>query len=109
MVQAISPASEIEPGFHVTADSLVGRACESRNSVVLEDAEPVSAEGCPYGGLPRAIGSVAIVPVISGDRDDRALVVEGKRRAKLARRGAERRPVAALARGRWRSSGRSKR
>lgn len=100
VVQAISPASEIEPGFHVTADSLVGRACVEQLPFVLEDAEPASAEGCPYGGLPRAIGSVAIVPVISGDQTIGALVVEGKEKGEISQHEARNVGLlAALARG----------
>jgi len=100
VVQAISPASEIEPGFHVTADSLVGRACIEQLPFVLEDAEPISADGCPYGGLPRAIGSVAVVPVISGDQTIGALVVEGKEKAEIGAHEARNVGLlAALARG----------
>ena len=100
VVQSISPMSDIEPGFHVTADSLVGRVCAEKLPLVLEDAEAVSADGCPYGGLPRAIGSVAIVPVLSGDQTIGALVVEGKDKGAVSQH--ESRNVgllAALARG----------
>jgi diguanylate cyclase (GGDEF)-like protein len=100
VVQAISPSSEIEPGFHVTADSLVGRACIAQLPFVLEDAEPESADGCPYGGLPRAIGSVAIVPVISGDQTIGAIVVEGKEKGEVGPHEARNVGLlAALARG----------
>lgn len=78
VVQAISPGSDIEAGFHVTADSLVGRACIEKLPIVLDDAESVSADGCPYGGMPRRIGSVAIVPVLGAEHAIGALVVEGK-------------------------------
>ena len=78
VVQAISPASEIEPGFHVTADSLVGRVCTEGLRMVMDDAAPAVIEGCPYGGLPRPIGSVAIIPVMETDHAIGAIVVEGK-------------------------------
>jgi diguanylate cyclase (GGDEF)-like protein len=77
VVQAISQSADIEPGFHVTADSLVGRACVERLPIVLEDAEAETAEHCPFGGLPRLVGSVAVVPVVSGDLTIGALIVEG--------------------------------
>lgn len=77
VVQAVSPSADIEPGFHVTADSLVGRACVGQLPLVLDDAASATAEHCPFGGLPRAIGSVAIVPVLTGDQTIGAIVVEG--------------------------------
>jgi diguanylate cyclase (GGDEF)-like protein len=78
VVQAISEGAGIEPGFHVTADSLVGRACVERLPMILEDAVAATAETCPYGGLTRPIGSVAIVPVTGTLHAIGALVVEGK-------------------------------
>jgi diguanylate cyclase (GGDEF)-like protein len=78
VLQAISPTAEIEPGFHVTADSLVGHVCEQGLLLVLEDARSATADSDPYGGLPRPIGSVAVVPVKSGDQVIGALVVEGE-------------------------------
>jgi len=78
VVQAITPASDIEPGFHVTADSLVGRVCVEGLPLVMEDAAPSVIEGCPYGGLPRPIGSAAIVPIIGTDHPIGAIVVEGR-------------------------------
>ena len=77
VVQAATPTAEIEPGFHVTADSLVGRVCVEQLPLVLEDASSETAEHCPYGGLPRRVGSIAIVPVLSGDHTIGAVVVEG--------------------------------
>jgi diguanylate cyclase (GGDEF)-like protein len=77
VVQAISPAIEIEAGFHVTADTKVGQACEAKKPLLFEDAHLATEAEDPYGGLPRAIGSLAIVPVCSGDRAIGALVVEG--------------------------------
>jgi diguanylate cyclase (GGDEF)-like protein len=78
VVQATSPAIDVEAGFHVTADSLVGRACTEGLPMLLEEAQSATAETCPYGGLPREIGSLAIVPVKSGERVIGAIVVEGK-------------------------------
>lgn len=78
VVQAISPTSEIEPGFHVTVDSLVGRVCVEGLRFVLDDASPAVVDGCPYGGLPRPIGSAAIIPIMSGEHAIGAIVVEGK-------------------------------
>jgi diguanylate cyclase (GGDEF)-like protein len=95
VVQAISPSSEIEPGFHVTADSLVGRVCIEQLPLVLDDARSESAKACPFGGLARAIGSVAIVPVISGDQTIGALIVEGAAPGDVAQHEA--RNVALLA------------
>jgi len=100
VVQAITPASEIEAGFHVTVDSVVGKVCMEKLPLVLDDAEHVSSDGCPYGGLPRPIGSVAIVPVISADQTIGAIVVEGNERGAVGQH--ESRNVgllAALARG----------
>jgi diguanylate cyclase (GGDEF)-like protein len=100
VVQAISPASDIEPGFHVTADSLVGTVCDGRLPLLLEDARSGTAESDPYGGLARPIGSLAIVPVRSGEQVIGALVVEGKEPGAVAQHEA--RNVAllgALARG----------
>jgi diguanylate cyclase (GGDEF)-like protein len=84
LLQAISPTVEIEPGFHVTADSLVGRVCNEKLPLLLEDARSETAESCPYGGLKREIGSLAIVPVKSGDEVIGALVVEGKEPGNVA-------------------------
>ncbi len=78
VLQAASSSADIEPGFHVTADSLIGRACTEKLPLVLEDAESETAEHCPFGGLPRTVGSVAIVPVLSGDQVIGALIVEGQ-------------------------------
>jgi hypothetical protein len=63
VVQAVSPAADIEPGFHVTRESLVGEVCASGLPLVLEDATSATAEQCPFGGQRRAIGSL-------GDRSD---------------------------------------
>ena len=71
-------AGAIEPGFHVTADSIVGRACVERLPMILEDALAATAENCPYGGITRPIGSVAVVPVVGALHTIGALVVEGK-------------------------------
>jgi diguanylate cyclase (GGDEF)-like protein len=78
VVQAVSPISEIEPGFHVTADTMVGRACIEHVTILREDARLAADEGCPYGGLSRRIGSLAVVPILSDDEAIGALVVEGK-------------------------------
>ncbi len=78
VVQAVSPTSDIEPGFHVTADTMVGRACAERLTILREDAQLAADEGCPYGGLSRRIGSLAVVAILSGDEAIGALVVEGK-------------------------------
>jgi diguanylate cyclase (GGDEF)-like protein len=77
VVQAVSPSADIEPGFHVTADSLVGRVCVEQLPIVLEGAAAATAEHCPFGGLPRSVGSVAIAPILSGERTIGALIVEG--------------------------------
>jgi diguanylate cyclase (GGDEF)-like protein len=78
VVQAVSPSADIEPGFHVTADSLVGRACIERLPLVLEDAESETTAACPFGGLPRVVGSLAIVPVLGTEDVIGALIVEGR-------------------------------
>jgi diguanylate cyclase (GGDEF)-like protein len=78
VVQAVSPSADIEPGFHVTEDSLIGRACVERLPFVLEDAESETIAACPFGGLPRVVGSLAIVPVLSSDEVIGALIVEGR-------------------------------
>lgn len=78
VVQAVAPSIDIEAGFHVTIDSLVGRACSSQLAMVMDDATAATAEACPYGGLPRPIGSFAIVPILGTDHAIGALVVEGK-------------------------------
>jgi diguanylate cyclase (GGDEF)-like protein len=77
VVQAVSPSIDLEVGFHVTAESMVGRVCVERLPLLLEDARPGTSEACPFGGLPRRIGSVAIVPVMSADDVIGALIVEG--------------------------------
>jgi diguanylate cyclase (GGDEF)-like protein len=77
VVQAISPSMEIEPGFHVVADTKVGRACESKTPLLYEDARLATENEDPYGGLARTVGSLAIVPICSGERAIGALVVEG--------------------------------
>ena len=76
VIQAISPESGLEAGFHVTADSLIGRACTEQLPFVMEDAVSATMRQCPYGGLARAVGSMAIVPVLSADQMIGALVVE---------------------------------
>jgi diguanylate cyclase (GGDEF)-like protein len=88
MVQAICPTSDIGVGFHVTADSLVGRVCTELLPIVLEDAVSATSQHCPYGGLPRPIGSVAILPIISGDHAIGALVVEGRERGSVGQHEA---------------------
>lgn len=100
MVQAIAPASDIEPGFHVTADTLVGRVCTELLPLILEDAGAATAQHCPYGGLPRPIGSLAIIPILSGDHAIGALVVEGKEAGSVAQHeGRNIGLLAAVARG----------
>ena len=44
----------------------MGRACVEGLPLVLDDARAATADKCPFGGLPRAIGALAIVPVRSG-------------------------------------------
>jgi len=78
VVQAVSPAADIEPGFHVTRESLVGEVCASGLPLVLEDATSATAEQCPFGGQRRAIGSLAIVPILGTDGAIGAMVVEGQ-------------------------------
>ena len=79
VVQAVAPSTtDIEPGFHVTSDSLVGRACDDGMPLVLTDARSATAGACPYGGLPREIGSLVVMPVKSGEQVIGALVIEGK-------------------------------
>jgi diguanylate cyclase (GGDEF)-like protein len=78
VLQSISAGADLETGFHVTADSLVGRVCVERLPLVLENARAATAEHCPFGGIARPIGSVAIVPVISEDQVIGALIVEGR-------------------------------
>ncbi|HTE45040.1 MAG TPA: sensor domain-containing diguanylate cyclase [Gemmatimonadaceae bacterium] len=100
MVQAITPSSDIEPGFHVTADTLVGRVCTELLPIILEDAASATALHCPYGGLPRPIGSLAIIPILSGDHAIGALVVEGKEAGSIAQHeGRNIGLLAAVARG----------
>jgi len=76
VIQAISSDSGLEAGFHVTADSLIGRACAEQLPFVMEDAIAATARQCPYGGLARPVGSMAIVPVLSAEQTIGALVVE---------------------------------
>jgi diguanylate cyclase (GGDEF)-like protein len=78
VVQATSAGLDIDPGFHVTADSLVGQACLAGLPLLLEDAAAATSESDPFGGIQRNVGSVAIVPVKSEDQVIGALVVEGK-------------------------------
>jgi diguanylate cyclase (GGDEF)-like protein len=77
VVQAISPAGDLEAGFHVTADSLVGTVCEGRLPLVLEDARSAVMQACPYGGLARPIGSVVVYPIRTEEQVIGAFVVEG--------------------------------
>ncbi len=78
VLQAISPAGDLEPGFHVTADSLVGKACISGLPMTLDDARAATVSSCAFGGLPRETGSVVIAPIISASTTIGALVVEGR-------------------------------
>ena len=78
VVQAVSPGAEIDAGFHVTAESIIGEVCASGLPLVLEDATSATAEQCPYGGQRRAIGSLAIVPILGTDGSLGAIVVEGR-------------------------------
>jgi diguanylate cyclase (GGDEF)-like protein len=84
VVQAVSPSIDLEPGFHVTVDSLVGRVCDERLPLLLDDARSATAEADPYGGLPRPIGSMAVVPVKSGEAVIGALVIEGAEPGEVA-------------------------
>lgn len=77
VIQAISPAVGIEAGFHVTGEALVGRVCRDGLPMLLEDARSETANDDPYGGLVRDVGSVAVVPIKSGDQVIGAIVVEG--------------------------------
>ncbi|MGE5732890.1 MAG: GGDEF domain-containing protein [Gemmatimonas sp.] len=88
VVQSVSPNIDLEPGFHVTADSMVGRVCVERLPLLLEDARSATRDACPYGGLPRPIGSVAIVPVMSADDVIGALVVEGNEAGEISQHEA---------------------
>lgn len=100
VVQAVSAGADIETGFHVTADTLVGRVCTTGLPTVLEDARAATAERCPFGGLPRMIGSLAIVPVVSGDEVIGALIVEAPELGAIGRHEARNIGlVAAIARG----------
>jgi diguanylate cyclase (GGDEF)-like protein len=100
VVQAISDGVAVEPGFHVTADSLVGRVCGSKLPMVLEDAAAATAETCPYGGITRPIGSLAIVPVMGAQSAIGALIVEGKAVGAIGHyEGANVGLLAAIARG----------
>ena len=78
VIQAVSQTAEIEAGFHVTAESLVGRVCIERLPLTLDDAISATLDQCPYGGQQRAIGSLAIVPIIGADGAIGAIVVEGR-------------------------------
>lgn len=78
VLQAISPSGDLEPGFHVTVDSLVGKACLAGLPMTLDDARAATVTNCPFGGLPRDTGSVVITPIVSGTTTIGALVVEGK-------------------------------
>lgn len=84
VVQSVSSTVDLEQGFHVTADSMVGRVCIARLPLLLEDAASATRDACPYGGLPRPIGSLAIVPVMSADDVIGALVVEGKEAGEIS-------------------------
>jgi diguanylate cyclase (GGDEF)-like protein len=100
VVQAICPSGDLNAGFHVTADTLVGRVCEQKLPLLLEDARSEMANADPYGGLPRRIGSVAVVPVISGEQVIGALVIEGEEPAQIAQHEARNAGLlAAVARG----------
>lgn len=78
VVQAVSPGLDIEGGFHVTADSLVGRACMSKLPIVMDDARAATSETCPYGGSARPVGSFAVVPIVGTDHSIGAIIVEGQ-------------------------------
>lgn len=77
VVQGTLPDTGVEAGFHVTSESLVGRVCQDGLPILLEDARSATADADPYGGLRRPIGSLAAVPVRSGERVIGAIVVEG--------------------------------
>jgi diguanylate cyclase (GGDEF)-like protein len=77
VLQSSSTTLELEPGFHVTSETLVGRACRDRVSLVLEDARPATSDSCPYGGPPRPIGSLVIVPIKNDRHTIGAVVLEG--------------------------------
>jgi diguanylate cyclase (GGDEF)-like protein len=99
VVQAVSDIG-LELGFHVTAESMIGRVCVERLPLLLEDARSATKDACPYGGLPRPIGSLAIVPVLSADDVIGALVVEGKEVGDIAEHEARNVSLlAAVARG----------
>jgi diguanylate cyclase (GGDEF)-like protein len=95
VIQAISPVTGVEAGFHVTADSLVGRTCVDALPLLLDDARPATAEADPYGGLARPIGSLAIIPIRSGDEVIGAIVAEGAEPGDVAQ--IESRNIALLA------------
>jgi diguanylate cyclase (GGDEF)-like protein len=78
VLQAVTAGADIEPGFHVTADSLVGAACIEGRPLLFENAAAATADACPYGALPRAIGSTAIHPITSGEDVIGAVIVEAK-------------------------------
>ncbi|HEX8945892.1 MAG TPA: sensor domain-containing diguanylate cyclase [Gemmatimonadaceae bacterium] len=77
VVQSVTSNMDLEPGFHVTPESMAGRVCIERLPLLLEDAASATRDACPFGGLPRPIGSVAIVPVTSADDVIGAIIVEG--------------------------------
>jgi diguanylate cyclase (GGDEF)-like protein len=83
VVQAVARGADLEPGFHVTSESLVGSACVSHFPMVLDDARSATEAMCPYGGLPRPVGSLTIQPITSGTRVIGALVVESAERSRI--------------------------
>lgn len=100
VVQATSPVMDVDAGFHVTADSLVGRVCDAKLPLLVEDARSATADADPYGGAARRIGSLAIVPIKRGDDVIGAVVVEGNEPGEVSSLEARNTGLlAALARG----------
>ncbi len=78
VVQAISPETGVDSGFHVTGDTIVGSVCADRLPLILADAASATSAQCPYGGQPRPVGSLVVVPITGTDGAIGALVVEGR-------------------------------
>jgi diguanylate cyclase (GGDEF)-like protein len=86
VVEAVTPLHTIEPGFAITADSIIGKFLRNPDRPRMAVRESYrKSEGLPFSPQEpsRRIGSLAIVPLVVEDELIGAVCVEGDEEAQL--------------------------
>ncbi|HEX5437441.1 MAG TPA: sensor domain-containing diguanylate cyclase [Gemmatimonadaceae bacterium] len=84
-VAAVSSPHAITKGFRVTAESVVGNACVTRQRSTVREAYRMSPDFPLYGdGEPwRRVNSMAVVPLMRGQKVLGAMIVEGDQHGQI--------------------------